>query len=469
MLNALVVLVCLFLGGLPLAFALTRQLLPAVLLAPLAAALTGSAAVGLMLLAGGPLLLWCGIALAGQLALAYGLSRRDRPVFLVDPWWVSAVVAGVLLLPFLTIKKQPTGWDSHSIWWLHAGYFRHGGEAARQAIANPAYAFSHVDYPPLTSGTVAAVWSILGQVDFRVAQLIVAVLNFSAIVLSAYAVRTVTVRGNAVVSWIAATGVALATWALLPYGATDGYSDVLCSVSVVAAAVLLLLGRDPLARPGLAMLLMTVAALTKNEGLVAVLIVAGVATLRNGRGLLRWRTPEGRRHLGRVALLWWPVAAGLSWMVIVRALGGQSDLASQGRFDDLLRGDLGVRHRLGSIVTAYEPLIGVTVLLAVVVAVAGAVFLRPARRRLDLGSDGWLWIVLAAQLLVLTFTYLITPYDLGWHLGTSARRVLLPVVLLAMTSAAVWAVVAGPAARADRITPVSPARPAALEDSAAPR
>jgi hypothetical protein len=467
MLNALVVFACLILGGLPLSFAMTRRLLRAALLAPLAAALTASAAVGLMLHAGGPLLLWCGITFAGQLALAYWLFRRDRPVPAAGPWWASVMAAGVLLLPFLTIKAQPTGWDSHLIWWLHAGYFWHGGEAARQAIANPAFVLSHVDYPPLTSAMVATAWSVLGRADFRVAQLVVAVLNFSAIMTLVYAVRTVTARGNAVASWIAAVGVGLATWVFLPYGATDGYSDVLCSVAFAAAAVLLLLGPDPLARPSLPLLLMAVAALTKNEGLVAVLILAGAATLRQGTALLRWRTPEARRHLGRVALLWWPVAAGLAWMALVRTLGGRSDLTEQGRFDDLLRGDLGVRNRLSRIFTAYEPWIGTTLLLAIVVAICGAVFLRNARRRLEIGSDGWLWIVLAAHLLALTFTYLITPYDLAWHLGTSVRRVLLPVVLLAVTSTAVWGAVA--AAPGDRITPASRERSAALADSAAPR
>lgn len=462
--DAVIAITLLLVGGLPISLAVARHPVTALLLAPLAAALTTAVASSLMIIVGGTLIPWCAGVWAAQAGIAYSLWRKRRPSSRAPHSLGTIAAAGVLVLPFLLLLRQPVAWDAHSIWWLHAGYFTHGATFARDAIADPAYAFSHVDYPPLSSSTVAAIWSLLGTADFRIAQLVTGVLNFSAIALLVFAVRTVTVTGRALAGWLAAVGVGLATWALDPFGATNGYSDVLYSAAAVAAAILLLVGRDPLDQLRLPLLLLAVAALTKNEGLVLVLLVTVATILRHGRGLFA-RTPDSRRRWGRVVLLCWPAAAGLAWMAVIRGIGGSSDLAEQGRFGDLLAGDLNARGRLSQIFDAYAGRAGMIILAATLIAVLGMIFLRSRRHELEIGSDAWIWLVAAVHLATVTATYVITPYDLKWHLATSAARVLLPVVLLLAASGAVWMVVASTAPSAN---PSDDREPAATDHPSAP-
>jgi hypothetical protein len=82
------------------------------------------------------------------------------------------------------------------------------------------------------------------------------------------------------------------------------------------------------------------------------------------------------------------------------------------------------------------------VALALALAIIGALFLRRQRAQLGLGADGWLWAVFALYGASLLVTYILTPYDLTWHLATSLTRVVTPLILLACTSAAGWVAVA---------------------------
>ncbi|MCU1656296.1 MAG: hypothetical protein JWO57_952 [Pseudonocardiales bacterium] len=431
MVHSLVAVVLVVVGGLPLAFALTRSLLLTPLLAPLVTALTCAAAVMAMLAVGGGLRPWLAVAFAGQYAVAFLLWRRGCEPWPHRSWADVAWIVVPLLPPFLRVFAAPIQWDAHSIWWLHAVYFTKGSAASRHYITDPVYVmFSHTDYPPLASAPVAAVWSMLHGYQFYVAQFTSSVVTFSAIALLSYAVRTVTARTSATVSRAAGACVALATWGAAPFAVSGGLSDPLWTAAWVAAAVLLLLREDALARPTLPLLLMSLAALTKNEALVMVVVLAAMVTLRE------------RRNLRRAALVWLPVAVGLVWVGLARILGARSDVTADARYRDLLGGDPEVWNRFPPIVSELWTRVGPIVAFAVVVAVLGGLFLRRRRPELGLGSDLWLWGLGLIYFASLAVTYLASTRPIWWYLWSSVIRVSLPLALLSCASAVCWGVVA---------------------------
>lgn len=412
--------------GVPLGFALTRRLLFAVVSGPLVSALLATVAIVAMLVVGGSLWIWLAVVFALQIVLTVLLLRRHgeptEHASAADMCWLTAP----LLPPALLVIAPPIGWDAHSIWWLHAGYFARGGAAARQAMSEPALQFSHPDYPPLPSAPLAAVWQVFPAADFHVAQTVSAMMAFSAIVILAFAVRRVLGQARPALARLAGVLVALATWATAPDLVMAGYSDALWSAAFVAGALPLLLGR--VAGP-VEVGMLTVAALSKNEGFIAVTALAVLLTLR-----LRPRR--------RLWMPWLPVAAGVSWAAFSRAVGATSYLQAGGRFQDLLALNPEVWDRLPAILTALRAVAGDVVAIAFVVAVLGVLALRRQRRSLGLGSDLWLWCLTAAYAGSLILAYLISPMDITWQLSTSVSRVGLPLVLLTCASCAIWAVVA---------------------------
>ncbi|WCN82252.1 hypothetical protein [Micromonospora sp. LH3U1] len=416
-------------AGFPLAFAILRSPFLALLLAPLVAALLSTGAVILMLVVGGPLPLWLALVLLAGAAVAWWLLRRPGEPVPYGGWSHALLIVLALLPPFLLVFEPPFQWDAHSIWWLHAGYFSHDGAYARAAIGSSGFVFSHTDYPPLASASVAAVWSVV-EPDFRTAQLVAALVNFSAIAMLVHLVRRALGGVSAWVAWALAVGVGLASWSTAAYGVASGLADTLWAAAVAGAVVALLFGAGPLRRPLLPLLLLTVAALTKNEGLVAAVGVALLVTLR------------GRADLRRAGLVWLPVLAGGVWVVLARLADAQSDIATGSSGGAPSRGDQGAVERFQATMAALWDQVGPVVAGAAVVAVLGALFLRGRRRAIGLASDGWVWAVNGFYLAVLVWTYLSGPNDINWWLTTSVDRVTVLVVLLAAVSCAGWVGVA---------------------------
>jgi hypothetical protein len=466
----LIAAVLLVAGGFPFAFLLTRRWLLAGLLAPLVAGVTAGLAVVGMLATEGSLRVWLVAALAAQWVLVAGRLRRPRSPLPYSTWADVLCYVLPLGLPALLVLAPPVQWDAHSIWWTHAAYFVQGGEFARQDMSAFAYHFSHPDYPPLASAAVAGAWSVLPGFNFGVAQVVSTVLNLSAIGTLAYAVRSVTGRAPVALSRVAAVAVALAAWGTAPYAVAGGYSDQLWAAAVVGAAALLLLGDQPMARPGIPVLLLTVAALSKNEALVPVLAVALLVTLRE------------RRNLRPVWPVWPPVFVGAGWMLFARALGANSDVTTNTGVSGLLTGDKGVLDRFPPTFQSMWSAVDILVLTAAAVALLGWAALRRRREALGIGSDLWLWSLAVIYAVSLIFVYVTsTGVGLAWYLMTSIDRVTVPIELLACLSAVCWcvsAVARGQAPDVGRDQPVdadlasdlaSPRRPLTAKISSATR
>jgi hypothetical protein len=414
-------------AGLPLAWALTRSVPLATMLSPLAGAAVAAVAVMAMLWLRGPLIPWFAAVFLATAGLAW-LVHGAAPV--PGGSWQEARLLGVpLLAPFLMMFQAPLGWDAHAIWWLHAGYFANGGDFARSAMGNPAIALTHTDYPPIASAPVAVAWRLLDSYTFRPAIAVNVAITWSAVALVAYAVRRATAAAPAWLSVPAALGAACTAWLPGWTAPAEGYSDTMCAAAFVAGAMLLLGPAAPVRTAPLALLLVSAAVLTKNEGLPLAGVLAVVATVRH------------RRQLSRAAWCWLPVGAAAAWSLTARMAGAHNDLMADGRFGQLLHGDAAAWGRLPQIQRALAGQVGLVVAGALLAAGLGMLLLRGRRRALGLSDDGWLWVVLGGYWAAITFIYLISPYPIGWHLSTSVNRVTIVMAMLAGVSAAGWLVV----------------------------
>jgi hypothetical protein len=440
-------------AGLPLGYALTRRVLLAVILAPLASAATATVAIMAMLAVGGPLVPWLVGTFLVQLAVVALLLTRWHPVPLGHAGWADALWLLVPLLPpFLLVLVPPDNWDANSIWWLHAGYFAQGADVARGAIAAPPLVFSHVGYPPLGSAPVAAVWALFSRGDLTVAECVSATVTFAGLASLAYCVRQLTGGAPALVSRLLAVGVALAAWATAPETVAGGQMDPLWSAVLVGAAALLLIGPRPLDQPVLAVALLTVAALTKNEGLTTAVIVAALATLRYWFG-------HGRTGWWRPWPVWIAVLAGGSWMLLVRALHPAFDATAATHVRGLLAGHPQLTRRIVPTAEALRGQVGTLVAVTVLVAVLGAVFLRRRRRALGYAPDVWFGLLTAGYTGTLMLVYVTSVRDLTWYLVTSITRTSLIIVLLCAVVVACWAAVALSPVPADTPVPAPHAEP----------
>jgi hypothetical protein len=431
-------------SGLPLAWALTRSVPLATLLSPLAGAAVATAAVVLMLWLRGPLVPWFAAVFAGTVVIAW-LARRAAPVAAFG--WLEAGLLGVpLLAPFLMMFEEPLSWDTHAIWWQHAGYFANGGDFARAAIGSEALAVTHTDYPPIASAPIAVGWQLLDSFTFRPAISLNVAVTFSAVALVGFAVRRATAGAPAWLSIPVAVLAGCGAWLPEFTAPAMGYSDTMCGAAFVAGAVLLLGRPEPAGMTPLALFLVSAAVLTKNEGLPLAVMLAVAATVRY------------RREPRRAAWCWLPLGVTALWSATTRLLGAENDLMAEGRFTALLAGDADAWGRLGAIQRGMFDQVSLVLVAAALAALAGAAFLRGRRRELGLAGDGWLWAVLAGYWAAITFIYLISPYPIAWHLLTSANRVTIVVAMLACVSAAGWLAVA--------LAPNGPARPIPAQLSA---
>ncbi len=212
-----------------------------------------------------------------------------------------AVAAAVLLLvlgfasaSFLAVRQPLSPDDYLAIWGLKARAIRASGELFAVFRVDPAGEFSHPEYPPLWPLVLAGTAKLLGRYD----ELLLTLLR--PLLLAAAAALTFS-RTRAPFHWCL---LAAASLTLLPYfqtAAYTGYAEALLLVLVLAALSLLESATPSLFTSAAAGLLLALASLTKQEGVLALLVVEGllaaarqlrdaaiVAGVGLGLGVLPW-------------------------------------------------------------------------------------------------------------------------------------------------------------------------------------
>lgn len=250
----------------------------------------------------------------------------------------TLVLLGAVLLAFgfasatfLAVRQPLSLGDYLVVWGLKARALHASGELSSVFRVDPAGEFSHPEYPPLWPLLLAGTAKLLGRYDELLLTLLRPLLLALAAALTFARTRAPT----------AGRLLAAAALTLLPYfqgAAYVGYAETLLLVLVLAALLLLESPAPTPFTPFAAGLLLGLAALTKQEGLLALLVATGlllavrrrrdalvVLALGLGLGALPWglyRAAHGVSGLADFTL-----AAFAPWNAI-RALGALAEIAA---------------------------------------------------------------------------------------------------------------------------------------------
>lgn len=343
------------------------------------------------------------------------------------------IIASQAVYAFVYAGVLPvSGWDAWAIWFLKAKAFYIEKSVAGPVLTDGSFGYSHPDYPLLAPLSTAWVYVATGGVNDIIAKLLYPVQYVCLLTLSYHFIKKAGDMRTALLftALLSVTPIILIHSAGFPMrvgglytGDFVGYADLALSIYFLgAASFIYLYARD--GKGGgliLAGLMLSMAAWTKNEGLVFAItgfIVLLIFAVRNGH----WR------HLGAaLAVLLLFVAP---WAVYKSYLGAGSEYSGRAGlfFAYSSRLPLILKHIVGQAFFSIG-LFSFTWwvwLASTVINIRGS--LRPPLVFLN--------AILLAQLAVYVYIYVITPADLGWHLSTSSDRLLLQLTPLAMAIAA---------------------------------
>jgi len=356
--------------------------------------------------------------------LARLLGRLLPTVFYV-------VLAGsVITFILIALTHQHGEWDAWSIWNLRARFLARGTEHWRNAFVL-SQGLPHADYPLLLPLTVARGWKYIGSEAFLVPIAVAFLFTFSS---AGILCSSLAILRSKQTCYLAGT-VMLGASSLVSHGASQ-YADVvigffmLCAIVAVAMCHQMPSGENAglLVVAGLAV---GFAAWTKNEGLLFLVVFAGVffleAAWRSG-----WKACLREASMFAIGLL--PVVAVVAWFKLSLAPLNYlqpGNYSAQGPMQYFLEpGSVSqklatlFRYRVVAKAMARELLFshakipGVTPLL-----VFYALFARPRKSSVISASTGAAILVL--MLVGYFFVYITTPLNLVHHLDTSLARLLL--------------------------------------------
>lgn len=350
---------------------------------------------------------------------------------------VEAVCLGLLaVLAFetvgLAVATPLDQWDGWAIWGAKAHALYAGGDVWSPVFTEPEYVMQHQEYPVLLPALEALSAEALGRFDPVLVDVEAAVVVIAFGAAAWGALRLVLHPAIA-----ALTALALAGAAPLAGNAGANYADAVVApfTALGLLALLLWLTHDGTAWLVLAALFLGAAALTKSEGVLFAL-AAIVAAALLARSLGRSLAVVGVFAAGCLA----PAAL---WAIVDRLNGPGADNVDAGLLFDPGR----AADAAGRIPTAAEtllaelwsawPLAAVAVLLALLVATLA--------RAWAAGLFVALWLVLSFGALVLVYFLSVNP--IGWHLTTSANRVVFSLALGGATVAPLLVAVAWEASR----------------------
>jgi hypothetical protein len=504
--GALATIVVLALAGLMPAVALAGLRLVTVPLVPLAGAVVAALAATGYMAAGGTFIGWfVGLAAVGVVAVAaiwwrwpgvrpdLGIvrspGRGDVAVRLVAV--VGALAILVACVWCLRGLATPTvGFDARAIWLTRAGWFLQSHHQLLIKMRVPNVGLIQSSYPPLVSAVTAVAWKLTGGQSMRVGVVVIALLNTCALGAAALAIvdagRNCTVgltagrdsAGNVrsddgrlrlapmVVAVAVAVLVVFIAFGITEPFMTNGYADPIWSLAAVGAVAYGLQLPSARSNAGVAAILVVVAGMSKNEGLVTAGALIALMALRS----LAVMDADDRRSR------WWrPLLAAVGelvaiaiWPVVMRAIGARGDSTTFSSSDDMV-------DRARSAYHGMAPYLHVVV-LAVPVAVVGGLVLSRVRRRSGVANDCWAWAALASGLLAVGGAFVIGTGTIAPWLETTVHRVTEFGALAGWWIVAVWAVVASTApavallrrdGTATDVAPTDPATDRSLSPAAA--
>jgi hypothetical protein len=357
-------------------------------------------------------------------------SRAPRRGWLWRSWTVDARVTAVFVVVFgafsaiglLSAFDMPLiGGDAWTIWARKAEMLTVHGSLRADFFASPSYGFMHPDYPLQYPVWEALHFRASGTFDTSALLRHVWLLLVAFVWAVAYLLRK-QVRPVVWAPLLLLAAAAPGIWQQL----LNGYADVPMAIFACLGAICLALWlRDGEGRfIGLAALMLAAAANTKNEGLMA-----AVSLLIAAGGVTFFRRLRIRQFLLAGSLT---VLAILPWRIWLATEGIKGDMpVSEGvnpgylldRTDRVWPAIHAIGHQL-----ADQGRWLYLLPLAVLVLVAS--LLSGIGRRVA----GFYLVSLVLFWAGLVWSYWISPYPIGWHLSTSAGRVISVLMFICLAA-----------------------------------
>jgi hypothetical protein len=303
------------------------------------------------------------------------------------------------------LHHSPHGdWDAWAIWNLRARFLHRGGDHWTAAFS-PLLPWSHADYPLLLPSAVARGWIYAGDETTLVPRWIAGLCGASAVglLMATLALLRGTSQGYL-------GGLVLLATPYFVEQTTAQLADVPLAFFFLASVAFFEIqdrGAGDVRLPLLAGLTAALAAWTKNEGALFLVVTAIVRLVLS---------PRRGRELAAFALGALPIVLALAYFKLRLApvndlVAGQGTQATWQRLIDVRRYGLVAWFYLVAAVSIGP---GLVVLLALYRVLMGGAPDRPRR--------GHTLAVLVLMLAGYAVVYLTTPNDLAWHLSDSVHR-----------------------------------------------
>jgi hypothetical protein len=265
------------------------------------------------------------------------------------PWhaWVAGLTLAALAVyavsgGFLARVRPLQDWDAWSIWSRKAEMLFHTGHLSTDFFASSAYTFMHPDYPLLVPVFESIEYRAMGAVDTRAIHLQFWLLLMAFVLAIIY----LGFRRGTLFEWLPLAVVVAITPAVVSQIFT-AYADIPTALFLAVGALLLgeWLSRHDHKDLAVSVLFLAGAASTKNEGLVAAVIVLAVAAIVS-------LATAGRRDLRPVLIAGGAfVAAILPWRLWLSAHGIHGDISPRKGLEPSY-----LSHRTGRIWPSVESL-----------------------------------------------------------------------------------------------------------------
>jgi hypothetical protein len=356
-----------------------------------------------------------------------GLRQRARSL----PWYAwagGATLAGFFAYAlsggFMAAVRPLQDWDAWSIWSRKAEMLFHTGRLTTDFFASSAYTFMHPDYPLLVPVFESIEYRAMGAVDTRAIHLQFWLLLMAFVL----AILYLGLRRGTLLEWLPLAVVVAITPSVVSQIFT-AYADIPLALFLAVGVLLLgewLVRHDP-KNLAVSVLFLAGTASTKNEGLVAAVIVLFVAAIVTLVGV-------GRREKRQFVIAGAAFAAAiLPWRIWLSVEGIHGDISPRKGVDPSY-----LSHRTSRVWPSVEYLYGQLEkggwLYAVPIAASIALVCLLIRGRRALAA-----FYLSSGVLVfgaLVWVYWISPTaPIGAFLASSAYRVV--AILAALSFAAI--------------------------------
>lgn len=364
---------------------------------------------------------WACLALIGLTLIFVGrrgalvLSSRKDPFSLVEKALICGIVLQFIYVVFKALALPIEAPDAVAIYAIKAKAFYLKGGIDREILRNVIFEESHRDYPLLLPFAECWMYRAMDSLNDLLVK----------IIFPLYYLSTLAIFYSVLKKFIRRRGSLLFTFMLssVPQFAvfgTNGYADLPITCYYTASLLYLFLWMKEKGTPYLLLssLMSFSAAWTKNEGFMLSLVNILVLTIF----LARDRMGFAKKALSLAAYVVPILLLITPWIFLKVTLGLESDIINKSTVTPAnMIGNIG---RIGPILYEYQKHVfgpkrwNIAWLLVLLVFIVRSRFLFK-------DESGYIAISIILCLLGYSLVYVISPRDLGWHLSTSASRLIL--------------------------------------------